>query len=184
MALVEGLVGEAQTCAIPTRLMHDNFNLMQYNIKRVGCKTGFRGDLISLDQSKAFDRVDHRYLVVVLKADGFGTNFRSWNAAMQISIYSVVGTILDLLNRTSGVLSLLEPERERAVSAYADNISAMASITSGVEVVGTSLEQYEKLTRAKCYKEKSLGLQLGTKRVKTMLSNRHWMQEPVKLLVI
>ncbi|CAE1328699.1 unnamed protein product [Acanthosepion pharaonis] len=34
--------------------------------------------LINLDQSKAFDRVDHRFLEAVLSAAGFGADFRSW----------------------------------------------------------------------------------------------------------
>ena len=34
--------------------------------------------LINLDQSKAFDRVDHRYLGAVLSAAGFGPQFCSW----------------------------------------------------------------------------------------------------------
>lgn len=34
--------------------------------------------ILSLDQEKAFDRVDHGYLFSVLKACGFYDNFVSW----------------------------------------------------------------------------------------------------------
>ena len=35
--------------------------------------------MINLDQSKAFDRVDHGFLKAVLSASGFGMNFHCWN---------------------------------------------------------------------------------------------------------
>ena len=48
------------------------------------------GALVNLDQSKAFDRVDHQYLAAVLNAVGFGPVFRGWIAAMYSNICSVV----------------------------------------------------------------------------------------------
>ena len=34
--------------------------------------------LINLDQSKAFDKVDHRFLATVMKTAGFKPEFRKW----------------------------------------------------------------------------------------------------------
>ena len=38
--------------------------------------------MINLDQSKAFDRVDHRFLVTVLETAGFKPMFRKWISMM------------------------------------------------------------------------------------------------------
>ncbi|GAB1601854.1 hypothetical protein Ahia01_000463900, partial [Argonauta hians] len=66
--VIGSLVGDAQTCAVPTRSIHDNLHLMRYIL---GSKPGFGGALIN-----------HRYLKAVLMAAGFGPNFRSWIKAM------------------------------------------------------------------------------------------------------
>lgn len=51
---------------------------MRYIIEQVGNRSSFCGALVNLDQSKAFDRVDHRYQVVVLKVISFGPVFKGW----------------------------------------------------------------------------------------------------------
>lgn len=88
--VVEDLVGKAQTSAIPTRSIPDKHNLVRYINEKVRRKLGFRGVLINLNQSKAFDKVDHQYLGDILKAASFGFVFRGWIAAIHRGIYSVV----------------------------------------------------------------------------------------------
>ena len=63
---------------------------MRYLVERVGSRFGFGGALVNLDQSKAFDRVDDRYLAAVLRAAGFGPVFRGWIATIYSGICSVV----------------------------------------------------------------------------------------------
>ena len=46
--------------------------------------------LISLDQSKAFDRVDHRFLATVLETAGFKPEFRRWISMMYHNPQAVV----------------------------------------------------------------------------------------------
>lgn len=41
--------------------------------------------LINLDQSKAFDRIDHRLLEAVLAAASFGLYFRTWMRRLYVS---------------------------------------------------------------------------------------------------
>lgn len=58
VCIVEKLVGTAQTCAIPGRLIQDNFHL-HYTLDNMGKLFSKGGALIHLNQSKASDKVDH-----------------------------------------------------------------------------------------------------------------------------
>ncbi|CAF4559921.1 unnamed protein product [Rotaria socialis] len=71
------IIHQDQTCSIPGRAIHDNIYLIRSIIdyqQRIRDPIG----LILWDQEKAFDRVNHRYLVGVLEAFGFGSEFISW----------------------------------------------------------------------------------------------------------
>ena len=48
----------------------------------MGLKDSTEAALINLDQSKAFDRVDHRFLVTVLETTGSKPEFRKWISMM------------------------------------------------------------------------------------------------------
>ena len=63
-----------QTCAVKGRTIQDSLHLVRTIIEKVDGNAA----LINLDQSKAFDRVDHAFLEAVLSAAGFGLHFRSW----------------------------------------------------------------------------------------------------------
>ena len=53
-------------------------------------KDGNEAVLINLDQSKTFDRVDHRFLVTVLETAGFKPEFRRWISMMYHNPQAVV----------------------------------------------------------------------------------------------
>lgn len=55
-----------------------------------GLKADKRSALINLVQSKAFDRVDHRYLAAVLQAVGFAPDFCRWISFLYCSPSAVV----------------------------------------------------------------------------------------------
>lgn len=70
-----GLIGEAQTCAIPSRTIQDNLHFIYYTLEGFDNVSGKGGVLARLDQSKACDTVEHYYMVSVLEQFGLGLGF-------------------------------------------------------------------------------------------------------------
>lgn len=50
----------------------------------------FNSGVLSLDQEKAFDQVDHMYLFTVLKQLGFGENFISYIKLLHSNVFVMV----------------------------------------------------------------------------------------------
>ena len=71
------IVSEDQTCGVMGRVISDNLNLLRDVLDHLDV-TGEGGVLLSLDQEKAFDRVDRAFLDRVLERFGFGVEFRRW----------------------------------------------------------------------------------------------------------
>ena len=74
--VVDSLIGPEQTYAMAGRSIRSNLHLIREVLE--GVEDDQNAALVSLDQSKAFDRVDHRYLFKVLDAAGFHPGFCSW----------------------------------------------------------------------------------------------------------
>ena len=72
--VISDLIGSEQTFAVKGRSIQDNLHLIREVLE--GIEDGTEAALISLDQSKAFDRVDHRFLATVLETAGFKPEFR------------------------------------------------------------------------------------------------------------
>ena len=66
------VIGPEQCCAVKGWTIQSNFHLVHTIIENVD------GDAVNLDQSKAFNRVDHGFLEAVLFMVGFRFHFRSW----------------------------------------------------------------------------------------------------------
>ncbi len=83
------VIHEDQSFCVPKRSIFDNLFLVRDMItvaQRHKLDIGF----LSLDQEKAFDRVDHHYLFKTLEAFGFGTHFVSLVKLLYSDIYSML----------------------------------------------------------------------------------------------
>ena len=67
--VMEQLIHQTQTYCVPGRSIVDNVSLIR-DILEVSGSLGLDAGLVSLDQEKAFDRVEHRYLWKVLQRYG------------------------------------------------------------------------------------------------------------------
>ena len=66
-----------QTCGVPGRTINENLFLARDLISYANQK-GTLGYIVTLDQEKAFDRLDRGFLFQVMKKMNFGDSFISW----------------------------------------------------------------------------------------------------------
>lgn len=78
-----------QTCSVAGRTILDNAHLLR-NIQDYVDQKNMGAAFVSLDQQKAFDRVDWGYLQQVLEKFGIGPNFRQWVKILYSDIKSSV----------------------------------------------------------------------------------------------
>ena len=72
--IISDLIWPEQNYAVKERSIKDHLHLMRKILEGLEC--GIKAVLINLDHSKAFDRVNHRFLVTVLETTGFKPEFR------------------------------------------------------------------------------------------------------------
>jgi exonuclease III len=99
------IVHPDQTSSVPGRSILDNLHLIRNLIDYLEFKD-LPGILVSLDQQKAFDRVNHHYLFSALKAYGFGPHFLQWIRIIYSDISSSVlvnGFLAPKFSLTRGV---------------------------------------------------------------------------------
>ena len=94
------LIHPDQSCSVKGRSIQDNCHYLRDIVDYIndGNETGV---LLSLDQEKAFDRVNHNYLMSVLRFYGFDNNFVKWIEILYNDISSSVvvnGHISDPFN--------------------------------------------------------------------------------------
>ena len=71
------IVDPDQTCSVPGRSISSNLVLLRDTLDFIE-RSGETGILVSLDQEKAFDRVNRSFLMNILEHFGFGPSFCSW----------------------------------------------------------------------------------------------------------
>ncbi|CAM2097126.1 unnamed protein product [Caretta caretta] len=76
-SMMADVIHPDQTYTVPGRSIFDNLFLVR-DLLELGRRDGLSFALLSLDQEKAFDRVNHGYLLSTLQAFGFGPQFVSF----------------------------------------------------------------------------------------------------------
>ena len=84
--VIGSIVDPDQTCSIPGRSIFANLALLCDTLAFIE-RTGESGILLSLDQEKAFDRVDRSFLLNLLELFGFGPWFRECIATLYNGAY-------------------------------------------------------------------------------------------------
>ena len=82
------LIEPEHNIAVKGRSIQNNLHLVRKIIERI--KDDTKAVLINLDQSKAFDRVDHQFLVTFLETVEFEPEFRRWASILNNNSMAVV----------------------------------------------------------------------------------------------
>ena len=105
LGVMSSIIGPDQTCAVRGRTISENLarvrDLLEY-VEREDIPLA----LLSLDQEKAFDRVDWGFLLRILETFNFGPQFRNWVCLCYTDIQSAViinGWMSSFFNPTRGV---------------------------------------------------------------------------------
>lgn len=86
-SVMSSIVHQDQTCAVPGRSIFSNLQLVRDLLDMID-KTHETGILVTLDQEKAFDRVDHVFLMRTLAKFGFGPTFCQWVSLLYNNVFS------------------------------------------------------------------------------------------------
>ena len=87
--VMHSIVHRDQTCGVVGRSIFSNLQLIRDTLDMID-KTDEPGILVTLDQEKAFDRVDHEFLMRTLAKFGFGPSFCRWVGLFYNDVFSRV----------------------------------------------------------------------------------------------
>ena len=89
LGVLHHVVASDQTCGVPGRFIGDNVAFLR-DLVDFTTETGIPAAILSLDQEKAFDRVDWPLLFRTLSLLGFGSSFVSWVRLLYSNVRSAV----------------------------------------------------------------------------------------------
>ena len=104
--VISDLVGPEQNYAVKGRSIRDNLYLVHEILE--GIKDDTKAALINLDQSEAFDRVDHQFFAAVLETAGFKPEFRKWISIL----YHNPQAVVQVNRRRSGAFAIERSVRQ------------------------------------------------------------------------
>ena len=105
LKVIHLVVAEKQTCGVPGRCIGENVTFLR---DVVSYATMFDSPvaILSLDQEKAFDRVDWSFMYATLRKMGFGTSFLQWVKLFYTGVQSSInvnGHLSPFLSLSCGV---------------------------------------------------------------------------------
>ena len=106
-AVLDSIIDPDQTCSIPGRTISSNITTLRDTLEYIDV-TNETGILLSLDQEKAFDRVDRGFLMDLLIRFGFGSSFCRWIS----TLYSGANMRIILNDRLTAPIPLLRGVRQ------------------------------------------------------------------------
>ena len=89
LKVIASVVAPDQTCGVPGRYIGENVASL-CDVVELANEYNLPVALLSLDQEKAFDRVDRSFLFATLAKMGFGDNFLHWVRLLYTDIWSSV----------------------------------------------------------------------------------------------
>ncbi|CAM2100064.1 unnamed protein product [Caretta caretta] len=124
-SMLVNVVHPDQTYTIPGRSIFENLYLVR-DLLELRCRDGLLFVLLTLDQEKAFDRVNHGYLLSTLRAFRFGPLFVGFLWALYASAECLVRLNWTLtepvsLGRLTGLV-LRKPELRLVLSVYTNDV--------------------------------------------------------------
>ena len=127
--VISDLIGPEQTFAVKGISIQDNLHLIREVLE--GIKDDTESALISLDQSKAFDWVDHRFL----ETAGFQPEFCRWISMM----YHNPQAVVQVNGRRSGVIAIERSVRQCCPLSPLLYVLALGPLLRRLRDEGTSL---------------------------------------------
>lgn len=103
--VLSSVISTDQTCSVPDRSIVSNLTVLRDTLDYIS-RTNETGILVSLDQEKAFDRVDRSFLLKVLRHFGFSPGFCNWIATLYNGAFMRVlvnGFLSDRIDLCRGV---------------------------------------------------------------------------------
>lgn len=89
LKVIHLVVNKDQTCGVPGRYIGENVAFLR-DIVDYATKFNVPVAILSLDQEKAFDRVDWGFMFATLKKMGFGPSFINWVNLLYTNVQSAV----------------------------------------------------------------------------------------------
>jgi len=166
--VIDKLIHIDQTCAVPGRSIQDNVHLLRNIIdytdqKETPCA------FISLDQSKAFDRVSHDYLFQTLKAYGFGPDFIKWVQLLYTDINSSV-LVNGFISESFQVQRSVRQGCSLSPLLYVLSIEPFAiKIRQDENIKGLKLPGYNDETKISQYADDTTGIVVTTQSIAKFL---------------